>query len=197
MDYGRESVTYYDGADTSMVITDGTRGVANVVTGSTVEYDFTPVPAGLSGRRDVFALQLNPEYAYILAGGGSIAYGFVIAAGVTTDARDIEPSPRYPYRLYQNYPNPFNPDTNIEYSIGVKGPVSIGIYDVAGRLMRKFLGAVREPSRYTVTWNGVNDADRTVGSGIYFCRMESGGFSDSKKLILLRTTARKTQSPDR
>ncbi len=186
MDYGRESLAYYDGSDTSSVITGGTRGVANVVTGSTVEYDFTPAPGGLSGRRDVFALQLNPEYDYNLGGGGFKEYGFVVNAGRTTGVVDPPPLPSYPFRLYQNYPNPFNPDTRIEYSVGAKGPVTIRIYDVAGRLVRELLSAVQGPGRYTVTWNGVNDAGRAVDSGIYFCRMWSGDFADSRKLILLR-----------
>lgn len=186
MDYGRESIAYYDGTDTSSVITAGTRGIVNAVTGSTVEYDFTPAPDVLSGRRDVFALQLNPEYGYSLGGGGSMEYAFVIAAGVTTDAGDPGPVPKYPYRLYQNYPNPFNPQTRIEYTVGISGRVDIHIYDVAGRLVRELLSAERDPGHYAVTWNGVNDASRAVDSGIYFCRMQSGGFSDTKKLILLR-----------
>lgn len=186
MDFGRESIAYYDGIDTSSVITAGTRGVANVVTGSTVEYDFTPEPDELTGRRDIFALQLNPAYSYSLGGGEHIEYAFVIAAGVTTEAGDIEPPPTYPYRLYQNYPNPFNPRTRIEYAVQSEGPVAIRIYDVAGRLVRELLSAVRSPGRYAVTWDGVNDANRAVDSGIYFCRMRSGSFSDTRKLILLR-----------
>jgi hypothetical protein len=186
MDFGRESLAYYDGADTSSVITAGTRGVANVVTGSTVEYDFTPEPTDLSGRRDVFALQLDPEYSYSLSGHASREYRFVIAAGVTTDAGDQGQTPRYRYRLYQNYPNPFNPLTRIEYTVAAKSPVSIRIYDVAGRLVRDLLCAVQEPGRYAVTWDGVNGANRTVQSGLYFCRMRSGDFAETRKLILLR-----------
>ncbi len=135
---------------------------------------------------DLFALQLNPEYQYTLGGGETVRYGFSLAAEVATDVKGNDPSPRFPFQVQRNYPNPFNPSTRIAYSIGKLGPVSVKIYDVAGRLVRVLVDDIGEPGVYNILWDGMNDSGRHVGSGIYFCMMWSGEFAETKKFILLR-----------
>ena len=186
MDYGRESLKYTDGADTSSVVGPGTAGVVNAVTGTQIMYSFDPAPDDLVGRRDIYALQLNPEYTYDLGDQEEIEYSYIIDAGILTNAGGNETSPKYPYNLFQNYPNPFNPVTRIDYSVGNRGRVTVRIYDVNGHLVRVLVDSIREPGRYSVEWKGDNDGGRPVGSGIYFCRMDGGGYSGTKKLILLR-----------
>jgi predicted outer membrane repeat protein len=89
--------------------------------------------------------------------------------------------------LEQNYPNPFNPITRIR--LGLAGPerVSLKIYDVAGRLVRTLLGGQElEAGVHAYEWDGKSDEGRPVASGIYFYRIEAGGFTASRKMILLR-----------
>ncbi len=89
--------------------------------------------------------------------------------------------------LFQNYPNPFNPATTIRYSIAERGHVSLRIYDVTGRLVRTLVdGEVSPEAVRPVTWNGLNDSGQPVSSGVYFGRLETKGFTQTKKLVLLK-----------
>jgi hypothetical protein len=83
--------------------------------------------------------------------------------------------------LSQNYPNPFNPTTIINYSIPKSGLVTIKIYDILGREVRTLVNEEKTAGNYSVQFTGNN-----LSSGIYFYRMQSGNFSQTKKLILLK-----------
>ena len=88
--------------------------------------------------------------------------------------------------LRQNIPNPFNPETVIRYSVARTGPVAVRIYNVNGALVRTLVDRVQPIGEYVARWNGTDDQGRPLPSGAYFYRMESQGFADSRKLILLR-----------
>jgi len=88
--------------------------------------------------------------------------------------------------LGQNTPNPFNPETAIHYSVERAGPVAIRIYNVSGALVRTLVNKVQTAGEHLERWNGTDDHGRPLPSGAYFYRLESAGFMDSKKLILLR-----------
>ena len=86
----------------------------------------------------------------------------------------------------QNYPNPFNPSTIIKYEIKRKGPVTVKVYDVNGALVRTLVDGIKDGGSYTVIWDGRNNRGASVASGIYLYRMETTGFSKTKKTVLLR-----------
>jgi hypothetical protein len=88
--------------------------------------------------------------------------------------------------LRQNIPNPFNPETVIRYSVARTGPVAVRIYNVNGALVRTLVDGVQPTGEHTARWNGTDDQGRPLPSGAYFYRLESQGFADSRKLILLR-----------
>jgi hypothetical protein len=94
--------------------------------------------------------------------------------------------PSYVNRLEQNFPNPFNGTTTIAYSIENKSAVDIRIYDTAGRLIKILEQKTMEPGRYETIWRGADNADRAVASGIYFCRIKTGAFSQTRKIVYLR-----------
>ncbi|MBN2070173.1 MAG: T9SS type A sorting domain-containing protein [Candidatus Krumholzibacteriota bacterium] len=89
-------------------------------------------------------------------------------------------------RLSQCYPNPFNPATTLEFSIAEKGPVTLSVFNVAGQLVKTLVNDIREAGSHRVMWDGKNEAGRDVASGIFFCKIETAGFSDTKKMVLLR-----------
>ncbi|MGM0485087.1 MAG: T9SS type A sorting domain-containing protein, partial [Candidatus Krumholzibacteriota bacterium] len=104
----------------------------------------------------------------------------------TVDTGDSKETPA-PSGLIGSYPNPFNPSTTILYNVEKKGPVTINIYDVTGRLVKKLLdGKVIAAGRHKIRWNGVNSNGARVASGAYFCRMTASGRKSSIKVILLR-----------
>jgi hypothetical protein len=100
---------------------------------------------------------------------------------------DVTPSdaPRFT-KLAQNYPNPFNPSTTIKFELKEKGFVTLKVYDASGRLVRTLVEGERDAAAHSVDWDGANDRGGAVASGIYFYKMETKGFGQTKKMVLLR-----------
>jgi hypothetical protein len=95
-------------------------------------------------------------------------------------------TPRFVTALEQNYPNPFNGTTSISYSVGERCDVEIRIYDPAGRVIKVLEHMQRSPGRFSILWNGTDGAGRGVASGVYFCRIKAGKFSQTRKILYLR-----------
>ncbi len=85
------------------------------------------------------------------------------------------------YSLNQNYPNPFNPTTQIKYQLPTISYVTLKVYDLLGREVATLVDGVEEPGYKSVQFNGSG-----FSSGVYFYRLEAGGFVASKKLLLLK-----------
>jgi|GEM_PF-4324239 len=90
-----------------------------------------------------------------------------------------------PY-LYQNYPNPFNGTTVINFYLSNSGHVTIELYDILGRKVAALADEFKEKGMHSIKFNSDNTAGRQLTSGIYFCRMRSGKFTDQKKFILMK-----------
>jgi flagellar hook assembly protein FlgD len=99
-----------------------------------------------------------------------------------TDAKD----PAAVTKLHGNFPNPFNPTTRIKFDMRVKGHVSIQVYDVAGRLVRTLVNGVRDAGPNEANWSGINNSGSSVASGVYFYKMNTEDYSQTRKMILLR-----------
>jgi len=109
----------------------------------------------------------------------------VVNVPIVTSADDVT-TPLLVTALNRNYPNPFNPDTNISFSLQSSGPVTLEIYNSRGQLVKSLVNGYMEAGEHRVNWNGRDDNDKDVSSGIYFYRMKSGNFSSSKKMILMK-----------
>jgi M6 family metalloprotease-like protein len=95
--------------------------------------------------------------------------------------------PAATYALSQNFPNPFNPTTTIHYDVKAGGgQVSLRVFDVSGRVVRTLVDGHQTEGARSITWNGTNDRGQSVASGIYFYRMMAPGFTETKKMVLLR-----------
>jgi hypothetical protein len=90
--------------------------------------------------------------------------------------------------LSQNHPNPFNPTTEIEYVVpdGAPQRVAVVVYDVSGARVRTLVDRQVPPGRHTVVWEGRDSNGNTVGTGVYFYRMQLKGFTETKKMLLLK-----------
>jgi hypothetical protein len=85
------------------------------------------------------------------------------------------------YYLSQNYPNPFNPRTNIRFNITKDGFTTLKIYDISGKEVAIYLDQFLKAGLYNVDFNGAN-----LSSGVYFYRLVSNDFSETKKMILTK-----------
>ncbi|MGH2574939.1 MAG: SBBP repeat-containing protein [Ignavibacteria bacterium] len=97
------------------------------------------------------------------------------------------------FKLSQNYPNPFNPITKIRFDLpqsvflsGAKNLILLKIYDILGREVVTLINEVLKPGSYEVEWDGKDLKNQTLTSGIYFYKLQANGFSDTKKMILLK-----------
>lgn len=85
------------------------------------------------------------------------------------------------YGLDQNYPNPFNPTTNLQFSINKVQYVTLKVYDILGREIRTLVNESLKSGTYEVSFDGSQ-----IPSGIYFYKLESENFSETKKMILIK-----------
>jgi hypothetical protein len=99
------------------------------------------------------------------------------------DAGGITPAT---YSLGQNYPNPFNPSTTIAYSLKNPGHVKISVYNVLGQNVRTLVNEFKDANAHTAVWNGLDDAGNIVSSGVYFYRIQTGDYSDIRKMVLMK-----------
>jgi len=107
-----------------------------------------------------------------------IGFGFVTA---------VEPTERPAMaRMLRNYPNPFNPRTTVEFTLSKDATASLRVYDARGRLVSTLLDSYVAAGRHSVTWNGRDGAGVSVGSGVYFLRLQAGGQYLSRTVNLLK-----------
>jgi hypothetical protein len=88
------------------------------------------------------------------------------------------------FKLHQNFPNPFNPSTTIHFElphVGTQHAVSLQVYDLLGREVATLVNERKPAGSYQVEWNATG-----LPSGIYFYRLQTGNFIETKKLILLK-----------
>jgi hypothetical protein len=85
------------------------------------------------------------------------------------------------FSLEQNYPNPFNPTTNFEFRIAYSGPVKLGIFDALGRAVETLVNDELSPGTYKINWNSSSNP-----SGVYFYRLETEGFVQTRKMALIK-----------
>jgi len=89
-------------------------------------------------------------------------------------------------KLNHNYPNPFNPSTTIAFDLAKAGNVKLSVYNVKGQLVRRLTHANLPGGSHRVTWNGVDESNRPVASGIYYYRLETGDYTKTNKMLLMK-----------
>jgi len=91
------------------------------------------------------------------------------------------------YQLSQNFPNPFNPSTTIQFGLPNPDRVSLKIYDILGRLVITLLDdELKDAGYHAIVWNGGNDNSNSVASGVYFVRMQTKTFAQTRKMLMIQ-----------
>jgi len=109
-----------------------------------------------------------------------------LICGTSTSAQDPGLPGLPQTALYQNYPNPFNPKTTIRYSLAVPNEVRLGIYNLKGQLVKELVREHLPAGDHQSVWDGSDSAGKQVGSGIYLYRLQSGDYSKTLKMILVK-----------
>lgn len=126
---------------------------------------------------DVYFLNHNTGWC---TGEGGIIYKTIHGGnpiGIQTISTEIPKQ----FSLFQNYPNPFNPTTLITFDIVTKGNVKLTIFDVLGREIANLVDEQLKPGKYKANWNASNNT-----SGIYFYKLETIDFQQTRKMVLIK-----------
>jgi hypothetical protein len=113
---------------------------------------------------------------------GALVASFEVT-GAATDVGDDTPKK---FALRANYPNPFNPVTSIRFDVASRSNVTLRVYDVSGALVRTLVNESVDAGSHVVEWNGRNDQGNPASSGVYFYRLTAPGFSDVRKMTLVK-----------
>lgn len=89
-------------------------------------------------------------------------------------------------RLLANVPNPFNPSTMIRYELPDAARVTVGVYDLSGRLVIELVNEERAAGEHSVRWDGRNNQGAAQASGLYFVRLNAGGKTGLRKITLVQ-----------
>lgn len=143
----------------------------------------TPLPAPVGSPHVELATIGDVDYIFAFGGynGDYLNTLFIGRIGELTCVGDDEPAPGpSAFALFQNHPNPFNPTTEIAYAIPTNCHVSLCVHNASGQKVATLVDGVEEAGYRQVRWDA-----RPLASGIYFCRLEAGGFVDTRKMVLL------------
>ena len=110
-------------------------------------------------------------------------FTLIIEGELAIDPMDLIPNV---FALHQNYPNPFNPVTTINYDLPEQAHVSIMIYDIMGRKVKRLINQAQNAGYKSVIWDATNDLGQPVSAGMYLYRIQTDRFSKTMKMVLLK-----------
>ncbi|MBI2419224.1 MAG: T9SS type A sorting domain-containing protein, partial [Ignavibacteriales bacterium] len=108
--------------------------------------------------------------------------------GITNSTVAVQKELEIPaeFNLLQNYPNPFNPSTTIGYSLPQESDVHIAVYNVLGQKVKELVNEHKSTGNYSVVWDGTNNYNESVSSGIYIYMIKAGNHQMVKKMTFLK-----------
>lgn len=119
-------------------------------------------------------------YSYPSTGNNN---AFLLKLGYETGIENVINSSLY---SSTNYPNPFNPSTTIKFSIPNNSKVELSIFNTKGQFIKSLINETLFTGEYSVTWYGVNDSGKPVGSGVYLYQIKTPTKISTKKMLLLK-----------
>lgn len=140
------------------------------------------------GLQYVYNMTFNPTASEI---GNNYAIKFTtepptVSSLITGIPGEDNPGLHEVFRLEQNQPNPFTGTTLISYSLPVKSHVKLRIYNINGELVRTLQDIKQSAGSYSIEWNGLNNHGNKVTSGVYFCRLQTDSYVQTRKMFMIK-----------
>lgn len=150
------------------LLAEGDEETTTLHPGETITLLFGPIPEALEGIIARYILTCTGRY--------------------TTDETGLSADPTAPdsTSLDQNTPNPFNEGTTIFYSLSADGQVELDIYNILGQRVTTLISEFQPAGQHQIRWNGCDRNGKQAASGIYFYRLTTGKFAQSRKMILMK-----------
>ena len=117
---------------------------------------------------------------------GNVSARKTIYSSLIADVEDDDPMLPVAFTLDQNYPNPLNPATTIGFTLPKSSRVTLEIFNILGQMVDRPLNAVLPAGRHEIIWNGSDQADRPLPSGIYLYRLGSDFGEQTRKMVLVK-----------
>ena len=139
--------------------------------------------SGLSGTAQL-STGGKPNITFTISTTGNYDFSFndvTLAYAITSTITKVEDEHARYFELSQNYPNPFNPATKIHYSLPGAGQTRLEIYNILGKLVTTIVDKYQSEGAYEVTFNAGD-----IPSGLYFYKLQSGSYSATKKMVVLK-----------
>ena len=147
----------------------------NMSTGLDFPWDFVNNPYDDTQNQDIWDISPNVNNGY--------PYLSALAPAFFED-NTLEQAKTY---HLTNYPNPFNPETTISYQIKNPAKVEITVYNIKGQKVRTLVNEKKRNGLYKVIWNGKDNKNKTVASGVYLYKLNVNGKTVAvKKFLLLK-----------
>ena len=105
---------------------------------------------------------------------------------ITSDVKKNDTGSINNFKIYENYPNPFNPSTTIKYQIPETGFVSLKVYDVLGNDIKILVNEEKSAGTYAVEFSAIGGDPWNLSSGIYFYRLQTERFVETKKMLMIK-----------
>ena len=128
-------------------------------------------------------VEIGNQYEYRIA---DVSYTGVITYLKTVEIEFTDNFISKNFILNNAYPNPFNPVTNIRYGLPKESEVNITIFDITGRKIKTLINSRQEAGWHDIKWNGANEQNTKVGSGMYLYKIAAENFSEVRKILLIR-----------
>ena len=147
------------------------------------EYDTSPAFTGNGNYEGAWGVYPFTQSGHIFVSDMQTGFWVFGFSGLPTG---IQPTEHGAFVLNQNFPNPFNPTTTISYHLNKAEFVSLAIYNAKGQRLRSLVNEPQFAGPKTATWDARDDDGGSIASGVYFYRLDVGGVSETKRMVLLK-----------
>ncbi len=169
-----KNIRYIDFVNRSTGWASGEKGLLYATTNGGTDWFYQPTPT----NEHLYVNFLDEHTGWLVGNSGVI---LKTTSGIISGIKVIPAVTPASHVLYQNYPNPFNPVTKIRFQLSEAGNVIIKVFDITGRELSTLINDRLQPGTYETTFDGSK-----LSSGIYFYSINTGVFSQTKKMVLIR-----------